>query len=141
MRKVVTIGSGVSQSHQRAVAWGEWLNTKPWTHIAALTFREPRSAEAALAAARAFLKRISESAPSGIIWFAAVEPGDCCRSHVHALLGFVPSEAVSISFLQRGWRCGWSRVNLFNPGRRGAHYVTKQMGLDTTVWDCRLEYK
>ena len=67
-------------------------------------------------------------------YFYAIEPGaDAARPHVHALVA--ATAGLTIAELKGVWVHGIPHVRVYDPRRRAAHYVVKEVGGRCELYD------
>ena len=110
--------------------WGDWLGEYEWTHATTLTFRRPRSVEAARREVQRHLRDLAHRVKLKIAWFWVLELTHQGHVHVHALL----DAPLSAATVRRSWQGGRAKVERYDPDRGWGYYITKEIG-DSAV-DC-----
>ncbi len=112
-------------SDQLPEAWGGFLHQRAWDHVATLTFRHSLLVDAAIHEFLTWIRRLSKSTQGPIPWFCALERGAAGWLHHHALTAGTASLTVE-KMCQMWWtRGGISKIEVFDPARRAAWYVSK----------------
>lgn len=115
------------RSRAVAGAMGEYLGRRRWSHFATLTSRVELSAPALRSRVVTWVRRLERGAQQRVTWFYAVERGRAGgRLHVHVLVG--GTERLPDAYLEQKWAGGDARVEAYDAGRWGAHYVAKRVG-------------
>jgi len=112
-------------------AWGDWLGDFEWTHASTLTFRTPRSLEAAQRAVRRHLRDLARRAHCKVGWFWVMERTYNRHIHTHALL----NTPLSAPQVRESWQGGRAQVERYDPSRGWRHYITKDIGEAADDWD------
>lgn len=113
--------------------WGDYLRGFAWAHFATFTSEWRKSPTTLLRDVRAYVRSVERIVQHRVGWFAAVEEDDAGWGHVHALIS--GTERLTTDRLAQQWRSGFARVRCYDPSRRGAHYVVKQIELHTHDWE------
>ena len=112
-------------------AWGDWLGEYKWTHASTLTFRGPRSLEAARRAVHRHLRDLARRVHRKVSWFWVMERTHQGHIHVHTLV----DAPLSATQVRRSWQQGRAKVERYDRSRGWRHYITKEIGDAAVDWD------
>lgn len=122
------------QRKQLHEGWTQWLEGLPWDHYATLTFKRSSGPDFAQRVFAGWIRRLELEAGMPLLWFVGFENGHLLgRLHIHSLVG--NTRDVSIAFLAKEWRHGFSRIERYDPNRGAAHYVSKYVTKDLLDFD------
>jgi hypothetical protein len=106
-------------------AWGPFLHQFDWDHVATLTFRHSPSVDAAIREFLNWIRRLSKRTQCAIPWFCALERGHSGWLHHHVLMAGTASLTVE-TMRETWWTSGGiSKIEVFDPARGAAWYVSK----------------
>jgi hypothetical protein len=107
-----------------SAAWGAYLHKFYWDHFATLTFEYPSSADAAIRELHQhWIRRVSRNAQHPIPCAYALERGAGGLLHFHVLTAGTAS--LTVEQLRQAWRSGISRIEVYDPERGAAWYISK----------------
>jgi hypothetical protein len=112
-------------------AWGDWLGEYEWTHATTLTFRRPRTVEAARREVHRHLRDLARRVQRKVNWFWVMERTHRGRVHIHTLVDVPLSDAQ----VERSWQNGLAKVERYEPGRGWRYYITKEIGDAAIAYD------
>ena len=112
-------------------AWGDWLGEFEWTHAATLTFRGPRTLEAARRAVQRHLRDLARRVHRKVSWFWVMERTHQGHIHIHALVD-VPLTSANV---RQSWQGGRAKVERYLPSRGWRYYITKEIDDAAVDWD------
>ncbi len=107
-------------------ALGKWLSAFEWTHWVSLSFRYPVTTDTALSVFRKWSSRVMRK-PAVIAthtkasWAVAAEAGVGGLVHLH-VIAYGPW---STKTLKRAWQSGISKIERYDPEKKGALYLAK----------------
>jgi len=115
--------------------WDYFLRSVRWSHVATLTTRELVSVDHLRREfVHGFVRRVARLAQCPLAWFYVIEPhADGQRHHVHALLAH--TESLKIAQLERAWKLGITRIEVYDPRRGAAGYVSKHLTGNAVHYD------
>jgi hypothetical protein len=114
-----------ANSDQLPEAWGAFLHQFAWDHVATLTFRHSPSVDAAIREFLNWIRRLSKRTQGAIPWFSALERGRSGWLHHHVLTAGTAS--LTVETMRETWWTwgGISKIEVFDPARGAAWYVSK----------------
>ena len=122
------------QARRLRAGWQAHLEASEWSHLVTLTTRFAYSADSLLRLFRErFVRRLTRMAQRSVIHFVVAGRTHDGREHLHALL--MGTEGLSIRQLERAWPEGFTRIERFDPVKRGAAYVVKGLGDECDNYD------
>lgn len=113
--------------------YGLFLSRYHWQFYFTLTFKHPADIWYGQEAFKRMIRRLEQRAESRVPWFRAFEWGLLGRLHVHGLLA---SEGLlTPSAITKAWKVGQTDVQLYDPERGAAYYVTKTVSHPLEEYD------
>ena len=113
-------------------AWGDWLGEFEWTHATTLTFRHPRTVEAARREVQRHLRDLAHRVQKKVDWFWTMERTHQGHVHIHTLV----DAPLSAAEVRQSWKGGRAKVEPYEPDRGWRYYISKEIG--DAVDDCDL---